>query len=145
MPVNILNHHFNSANAVEIRLIIDTLERNRDRTRVTANMIVTLSGILISLSSALLLYLVHEKAMAPSVLLSFIFAIFGLFIASLLGIASTFLRTDYAVSDEPQFLTDLLRLYNSELRLLRSATVALTFGLLLLVAGTCIFFVTVAG
>ena len=145
MPVTVLNHHFEHADQVTANRIMDTIEKNRDRVRITANMLVTLSGILISFCSAFVLFLTKEKLLGVLPILIFVLAA-GTFLSSaILGISSTYLRVAYAVLDEPQFINDLLHRYNAEMRLLRLATATMIVGLVSVVAGATSFAIAVGG
>lgn len=139
MPVQITNHDFSTQEPVETELVLQTVEKNRDRVRTTASMLLTLSGMLISFSAAFVLFVTDKAPNEQSTIALFASAVAAFVAAAVLAISATFLRTKYSISDMGKFVTDLLRLYNTELRLLRFASIVSIIGLLLLVAGAASF------
>jgi hypothetical protein len=139
MPVQITSHDFSAQEMVETDVVLGTVEKNRDRIRTTAGMLLTLSGMLISFSAAFLLFVTDKAPNEHSTIAAFASAVVAFVAAAVLAISATFLRTKYSISDKTKFVTDLLRLYNSELRLLRLASLVSIIGLLLLVAGATSF------
>ena len=135
MPVKILRHDFAQLPPVELDLIVETIEKNRDRIRTSCGMLLTFAGILISFGTASLLFVAGRLKLERSILVFFAGALIGFVLVAVLAIASSFLRTRYAVSDKPQFVTDLLRLYDSELQLLRLSAGTMIVSLLLLTVG----------
>ena len=139
MAVEITNHEFSAGDQVEIDLILQTVEKNRDRVRTTASMLLTLSGTLISFSTAFLLFVTDKARNEHSTIAVFASAVAAFVATAVLAISATFLRTPYSISDKTKFVTDLLQLYHRELRLLRIASLVSIIGLMLLVAGAASF------
>jgi len=138
MPIEVIRHISNDS-PVDDNLLIETLERNRERIRTIANMSLTVSGIMISSSIAFVLFAEEKGIGGP--LLS---AVFGLamvlfFIAASLSLISSTLRRSYVISTRSQFIVDLLSLYYSELRFLRVSFVPLFIGFLTITAGMIAF------
>jgi hypothetical protein len=144
MPITVLNQHFEPPERVTPSRLMDTIERNRDRIRVTANMIITLSGILISFTTTSVFFIARENAAHLSVFL-FLAGAGAFLVSAILGISSTYLHFRYAVLDETQFVMDLMHRYHSEIRLLRLATGVLILGLLLLIVAVTAFATTLGG
>lgn len=139
MAVRITDHGFSKQEQVDADLVLQTVEKNRDRVRTTAGMLLTLSGILISFLSAVVLFLVDKEPDERSTIAVLASAAGAFVTVAVLAISATFLRTKYSVSDKAKFVTDLLRLYNRELLLLRFASTVSILGLLLLVLGAANF------
>ncbi len=114
--------------SVSTDLIIDTVERNRDRIRTIANMSLTLSGIMISASTAFVLFAVEKKIGGIVLPLALAAAGACFFLSATISVYSSLLRTKYGISSEAQFVEDLLSLYYSELRLLRVCFFPLILG-----------------
>ncbi|MBR1219832.1 hypothetical protein JQ557_17625 [Bradyrhizobium sp. U87765 SZCCT0131] len=139
MPVTVVNQHFEPPERITAARIMDTIEKNRDRIRVTANMMVTLSGILISFCSTFVFFLTKEHIPGHLPVIAFTAGAIAFLFVATLGIASTYLRIDYPVLDEPRFIHDLLDRYHSEMRLLRISTAIMIAGLLCIVLGASSF------
>jgi Na+/melibiose symporter-like transporter len=135
MPVTITRHEFSPGEEVSFDLLVNTVEKNRDRIRTTSGMLLTLAGILTSFCAGLVLFLVDKVHAGRATVLLFGLAIVVFVVSAIVAIVASFLNTKHAIVDKTQFLTDLLHLYNAELRLLRIASVTLIFGLLLLSGG----------
>jgi|SRR5208337_94342 len=129
MAVRIVNKQFDSS-LVSQDTLVSTVEKNRDRIRTFGGMLLTLCGVLISASTAFTLFLVDKKLGSHKTILFFGAAALCFVVTALLTVLSSFLRTNYAVSSQEQFLTDLLTVYTSELLFMRCALIALIFGLL---------------
>ena len=141
MPVEITDHEFATPENVEPDVVLQTVEKNRDRVRTTAGMLLTLSGMLISFSTALLLFVTDKSPTEHRTIAAFASAVAAFVVAAVLAISATFLRTKYPVSDKTNFITDLLRLYEAELQLLRLASIVSIIGLVFIVAGAVSFVV----
>lgn len=122
-------------------LIIRTIETNRDRVRTSANMILSLSGIVLSASMAFLLFIIEKKVADWLTILSFGFASLCFLVAAYNSIHSSFLRKTFTISEEAQFITDLLYLLNQEISLLKRATFSILTGMLVLSIGVVIFII----
>lgn len=138
MAVRILRSESSDA-PVKIDLLVTTIETGRDRIRAIGNMLLTVSGILISVCFGFLLFLADKKMTDLAVGVSFIVAVLIFLISSCLSILSSFLRTKYTISNEAQFATDLLALFYSELRICRFSFITLLLGLLAMIIGTVFF------
>jgi hypothetical protein len=134
MTVTITRHEFSQGEEVDFELLVTTIEKNRDRARTTSGMLLTLAGILTSFSAGLILFLVEKVKPGRSTILLFALAVIAFVISAIVAIAASFLRVRHTIVDKPQFLIDLLHLYEAELRLIRLASAATVIGLLLLSA-----------
>ena len=141
MPVQIVDHSFANQDPVDFDVIVATVEKNRDRVRTVAGMLLSLAGVLMSFSSGFVLFVSDKAPREYRTIGLFVATVLFFLISAVLAISSSFLRSKYAVADKAQFTTDLLQLYSSELRLLRIASVTTTIGLLLVVAGVGSFIV----
>jgi hypothetical protein len=139
MAVEIIKEGFEATAIVEQKLVIDTIEKSRDRIRVTANMIVAFSGVLISFSSALVLFVTKDDPAQRASIILFVCAVVAFLSAATMGIASTYLRSESSISNHANFIFDLTRLYRAELRLLRGATASMIFGLVFIVTALATF------
>jgi len=142
MPIRVVKEVHEDED-VDFHTIIQIIETNRDRVRTIGNMILTVCGIILSATFAFLLFLfdkgtidLKERVM---MVLPFGGAIFTNLLSIYFGIASSFLKTRYAVSTKINMITDLLTLFYSELRLVRISFIFLILGLLLITVGTFIF------
>lgn len=138
MVIRILRHESRDE-PVDIQLIVDTIERNRDRLRTIANMSLTVSGIMISACIAFVLFAVDKKTGGVFLPVAFSVGAVFFFIAACVGIYSSLLRRKYSISTKAQFVEDLLSLYYSELKLLRACFISLLLGLLS-VTGSLVLF-----
>lgn len=138
MAIRILRHESRDK-AVEFALIVDTLERNRERIRTIANMVLTLSGIMISACVALIVFAADKDLATPVLKWSLALASVSFLPASWFSLLASFLRTKYTISGEAQFVTDMLALYYSELRFLRVAIIFLLLRLLITTMGIVAF------
>jgi len=137
MPVTIL-HQSRTDQMVDSKRLIEIIEKNRDRTRTTGNMLLTLSGIMISTSVAVVLFLIQFKGVRL-LCVGFVFCASLMFLlAACLGIFSCFLKTAHVITTEEKFVSDLVALLNSELRLLRVSFVVLVLGILAMLTGILI-------
>lgn len=139
MAVRITQQQFSPRAQVDLELVLATVEKNRDRIRTTGGMLMTFSGILTSSSIALTLFLVEKMGAGRMSVALFSASVFGFLSCAVLAIVSSFLRGVYPISDRTQFVSDVLHLYNSELRLLRLCSLMAIVGLLFLAAGTITF------
>ena len=137
MPIRFLAEH-SEERPVSLDLLVQTIERNRDRLRTTGTMFLTLSGLLLSTCLAVTLYLLEKQRGGKIALLVTGLASLCLLASACLSISATFLRSRYAITSEAQFATDLLRLFNAELRLARLAFSSLLAGLCVLTLGIVI-------
>lgn len=122
-------------------LIIRTIETNRDRVRTSANMILSLSGIVLSASIAFLLFIIEKKIADWMTIFCFGFASLCFLIAAYNSIYSSFLRKTFTITDETQFINDLLYLLNQELKYLKIATFSILTGMVVLSSGVIIFII----
>jgi hypothetical protein len=141
MPVKIVGHEFAEREQVGFDAITATIEKNRDRVRTVAGMLLSLSGILISFSAGFVIFVADKATKDHRTIAIFIGAVLAFLVSAALAISSSFLRSEYAISDRAQFTTDLLALYNSELRLLRIGCLVVILGMLLILAGVGSFIV----
>ncbi|WP_054762268.1 hypothetical protein [Methylomonas koyamae] len=142
MAVKIVDESFEEGTHVELDLLITTIEKNRDRVRSVASMLLTFSGTLISFGSAFLLF-VSDKAPSERRTISiFAFAILLLITAAALSIFSSFLRNKYSMSNKSEFTSALLQLYSAELRLIGVAACFTILGLTALVTAVASFVAT---
>lgn len=139
MPIKIVDYNFPTQEPVEPGIILETVEKNRDRLRTTAGMLLTLSGILISFSAAFLIFVSDKAPNEHRTIGIFAVAVVAFITSSVIAISATFLRTKYAISYQSKFLSDLLALYSTELRLLRVASVVTIVGLILVASGAASF------
>jgi len=114
---------------IEADLVMQTIEKNRDRLRTTSGMIMSLSGMSISASLAIVLFLLKEHAATTATVALIVLAAISLFVAAFFAIEASFFRNDYAITTRSQFLSDLLRLLHREMRLVRWASVSTLIGL----------------
>jgi hypothetical protein len=133
-------HQSTQDEEVDTALLVETLERNRDRIRTVANMSLTVSGIMVSACVALLLFCADKNVGLSTLPVAFCMACVLFFVAACLSLYSAMLRTQYVVSSKAQFVEDLLTVFYSELRLLRASLIPLFLGLLTITAGTIVFF-----
>lgn len=138
MTVKILRHETRDE-SVDSQLLVDTIERNRDRLRTIANMALTVSGIMISACIAFVLFIVDKRIGGIFLPIAFSMAALLFFIATCVSTYSSLLRTKYTIFTKAQFVDDLLSLYYSELKYIRASFVPLFLGLLT-VTGSLIFF-----
>lgn len=138
MAIKIVNYE-SQDKPVEKQLIIDTVERNRDRIRTVANMALTVSGIMISTSVAVIIFSVDKQVGGNALPVAFGFAALFFFFAACVSIYSSLLRTKYTISSETKFVTDLIRLYYSELRLLRLCFLPLALGFFMIIGSIILF------
>jgi hypothetical protein len=134
MTIRILSH-VSKDEPVKTDLIITTVEKNRDRIRATSGMVITTSGILISACLGIILFTTDKKLITETMAWAFGAALGCFLCASVLAVLSSVLRTEYGVSSEAQFVSDLLKIFGSELRLSRLALGSLLLGLAATVCG----------
>jgi len=125
--------------SVALDLVINTLEKNRDRIRTIGGMLLTISGLLISTCLGFLLFTVDRKLFDKTVAGCFLAAMVIFLTSSCLSILASFLRTNYSISTKGQFVTDLLSLYYSELGFSRWSFLLLVIGLSAMIIGGLIF------
>jgi hypothetical protein len=125
---------------VSRELLAQTIETNRDRVRTSADMLLTLSGIVLSASFGFLLYVMEKRVANPATLASLLAAILCFLMASYFAIETSFLRGPHAISSESQFVADLLAVFNRELGHLRAGTRWAFLGLSALTVGVLAFF-----
>ena len=138
MPVKITGHQTQDQ-LVTDDVLINTIERNRDRVRTTASMVLTVSGIMISASVAFVLFTNDKKIGNALLSASFIVTATLFVVAAAASLFSTLLRTKVSMTSQSQFVLDLLGQYNRELRLLRIAIVPLLLGFLFMVIAVVLF------
>lgn len=141
MTVTITRHQFARLERVELDLIASTIERNRDRVRTISGMLLSLAAILIPSCTAFVLFVAQNAKSQRFTLTLFVLSVVSFLLSAVLAILSSFLRTEYAIIDKPRFVADLLQVYNSELRLLRIASVIVILGLSFLTAATTSFLI----
>lgn len=121
---------------VESDVVITTIEKNRDRLRTTASMIVGLSSMSLSASLAIAIFLVREHvAQKPTVVLISM-AAFQFLLAAILAVESSFFRRNYRISTCSRFVADLLHVFEREIRFVRFASLAALGGLVFLFIAT---------
>jgi hypothetical protein len=140
MAIKILRQETHDV-AVPDRLLIDTVERNRDRIRTNANMTLTISGVLISACLALLIFAADKNIGGLYLRVSFCIACLFFFSSTCLSVYSCTLRMRFSISGQAQFTQDLLTIYYRELSLLRASYIPLTLGFLTLTASMIIFLI----
>ncbi len=138
MPIKILRHG-SSEEAVGMELMIDTIEKNRDRIREVANMSLTVSGIMVSASIAIVLFCADKHIGGKYLSLSLCVASVFFFTSACLSLYSSLLRKKYAISSKAQFVEDLLSLYYSELRFMRASLVPLFLGFFTMTVSVIVF------
>lgn len=138
MPVRIVRHE-SLSESVKTELIISTIETNRDRVRAIGNMLITISGVLIPACLAFLVFFVDKGFIDADVSIFLATAILLLLASSCLSIISSFLRQKYTITNEAQFVEDLLSLLNSEIRYSYIAFFLLLFGISAMIVGVFIF------
>ncbi|KAF0145432.1 MAG: hypothetical protein FD156_1002 [Nitrospirae bacterium] len=128
---------------VEFDTIIQIIEKNRDRVRTTGNMILTISGITLSATLGLLLFLSDKGGITQRSMMTlgilFGSAISINLISIFFSITSSFLKEKYALTTKLKALTDLLKLFYSELRLVRISFILLIIDLLVITIGVFFF------
>jgi len=128
---------------VEFDTIIQIIETNRDRVRTIGNMILTVSGIVLSATFGILLFIFDKGGLGRMKVTILVVLFGGAVLTNLLSvylsIASSFLRTTYSLTTKVNLVTDLMALLNSELRLVRLSFLFLIAGLLLITTGTVAF------
>jgi len=129
MTIRVLSHK-TQPKMVEPALIVDTVERNRDRNRTVGNMVLTMAGILISMTIVLIVFSADKKINDIRLATAFFISVFAYVLTGMIGIASCFLRTKRTITTEAQFISDLLSLFLTELRLLRLSCTFLALGML---------------
>lgn len=141
MPIEIINQKFKSE-PISNERIIDTIETNRDRIREVSNMLISTSGILIPVALAFIVFLVEKGVTDLLAVITLMFSILFFLITVSMSIMSSFLRRKYFMTNEAQFIEDLLSLLKSELRLLRYSFAGLIAGILAMIAGVVISLVS---
>jgi hypothetical protein len=114
-------------------ILITTIEKNRDRVRTTAGMILSLSGMSLSAALAIALFAVKENKVRPVSLVLICLAAVLFLSASLFAIEASFFRQQYRITTRSQFIADLLQLFSRETRYVRVASVFSIGGLACLV------------
>lgn len=140
MAVTILRH-FSQDALVDSQLLIDTIERNRDRLREIANMVLTVSGIMVSACTAFLVFAADKGVGGWWLGALFCAASLLFFVAACLGLSSAMLRTKYAITSRARFVDDLLALYYSELHRVRASLIPVFVGFLAVTIGTMLLFI----
>ena len=138
MPIEITARHGQPDDTVDDELVIDTIERNRERVRTVGNMSLTVSGIMVSSSVAFVLFIAEKQGPRTLVIL-FTVATALFFAAASLSLVSAMLRTRVVISTRTQFVADLMRQYNSELSLLRWSFLPLFLGFMCIIIGVMTF------
>lgn len=120
---------------VPIDTLIRTIETNRDRCRASANMLLTLAGVVLAASFAYLAFLFEKQPdMTPASVLFTVAAICFL-VSAFSSVYSSFLNTEVPIAGQSQFVVDLLRMLHREVRFLRIAGATIVLGLVLLTSG----------
>jgi hypothetical protein len=139
MPVRIVAQKFAEDEPVKVDLVISTIETNRERVRTIGNMMITTSGILIPATLAFLLYFVDKGFVDLAVLLPLIAGVV-LFLASIfMSIFSSMLRRRITISGMADFVQDLNKLYNSELKTSYVSFAFLITGIVAMIVGVLAF------
>ncbi len=139
MAVRVLRHS-RVEKPVDARLLIDTIEKNRDRTRAVGNMLLTMSGVMISTCIGVSLFIVQRRSFSRAVFILVGSAAALFLLSGCLSILSSFLRTTHSITTEEKFISDLLQLQHSEARRLRWSFSVLASGIVLLVCGLLLIF-----
>ena len=112
------------------QLVIDTIERNRERIRTVSNMILTMVGLLLSVSFAVVPF-AYDKVRNASrqativIGIAYSLTVLALLLSAYQSIFASLLRREYSITTVIKFIDDLMELYYTELLHLRVA-----FGLL---------------
>lgn len=133
MAIRIIGQQTN-VKAVDANLLVNTIEKNRDRVRTLANMVLSSSSVLISASLAFLLYLGNNKILDRTSAITIIVCLAVLLSASVSSIGAGLMRTKYVISDQGQFVESLLKLLSSELKVTYAAIGLLLCGAVTLVS-----------
>ena len=135
MAVRIVKRELKDQN-VEFSIILQIIERNRDRVRATGNMVLTVSGIIVSATVGITLFTLNQNLPdLAKVIVRVVFPIaIILSVTSIyFGVAASLLRVSYSVTTQLAILSSLMRLFESELR-----KVTLAFRLLMLSLATIV-------
>ena len=134
MAIKIISEQKSASQQISFDEIYQVIERNRDRVRALSGMIASTSGLFISVSFGVILFIVGNKEKFAGHVYYLIWLILiGLFLllmASCLAIFSGVFRRSYSIIDQKKFLDDLLQLYFSEHMFLRFALICFFVGLL---------------
>jgi len=133
VAIKIIDEKLQKTSLADVRLIIETLERNRDRIRTLVNMIISTAGFLFSANLAFIL-LVIDKLVTVSqfAIILFFLALLLLLTTLVTSILASFLKQKYTITSDLKFVDDLLSIYYRELRLMRLSFVFLICGLSIL-------------
>lgn len=137
MPTNIIRH-IPEDSKVEAELLMQEVERNRARIRTISGMLLAFCAILSAVCIAFSLYAADD--LEDQILASFSAGAAVVFAASA-AVATflRFLRKKGSESTEGKFVSDLLELLSTELRLMRMAVAAMISGLFLISLGISLF------
>jgi hypothetical protein len=92
-------------------------------------MIMSLSGMCLSASLAIVIFVLREQVATTSSVSLIIVAAVSFLLAALFSIEASFFRNEYAITTQSQFISDLLKLLDREAYLVRKASIATLVGL----------------
>jgi hypothetical protein len=138
MAVKIVKSEFDSS-PVPFETILDTVEKNRDRVRSIGAMVLTLCGILISASNALILFMTDKRLGSHRLRLALGTSVLCFGASAVLAVISCFLRREFPITNRSKFLLDMLAIYRSELFLLRLTLLFLVGGLFVMMGSMFTF------
>lgn len=117
-------------NFVDQKIVIDTIEKNRDRVRTVIGIILSSTGFLFSANVASLLFNVDKlRNTEPFVRILYLASLTTLLLTVLFCVSAAFLRTTYSITTRVKFINDLLTNYYRELRMVKVASFLLSVAL----------------
>lgn len=129
---------FGHGENIDFVTTLHVIERNRDRVRTTGNMLLTVSGIIMSATVGVTLFMLKQDLMLlERMLVLTMFPLATVCGASSIyfGVAASLLRAPFAVTTELEMLSAMMRLFDAELRKVTLAFRLLTLSLAAIVVG----------
>lgn len=142
MPIRVVKET-SQDETVGFETLVTIIETNRDRVRTMGNMILTVSGIILSATFAILLFIFDKGGMSQTFLVIAVVLFGGSILLNLVSIyfsiASSLLKTRYSITTKVNVVTDLMALFHSELQLVRVSFIFVLIALLFITFGTAAF------
>lgn len=118
---------------ISLNVVRESIERSRDRLRVLANMVLSTSGVLLSVCFAFLVLLLERfSGSSAGVFLRVTLALSAFFflLAAIFSIVSSLLHARFTILTEFKFINDLLKLIRREVKLFTFAFFFMVVGLI---------------
>lgn len=142
MPIRIVKEASRDE-PVGFETLITIIETNRDRVRTMGNMILTVAGIILSATFAILLFIFDKGGMSHTFLIVAVVLFGGSILLNLISIyfsiASSLLKTRYSITTKINVITDLMDLFHTELQLVRLSFIFVLLALVFITFGTAAF------